>query len=412
MGRIHTSWNQFAAAPHRMFFWGGVVFSIVSVALWTVQQMSLYTPLLAPVVWRVPATPAHALMMIYGLLGCYIFGFLLTTFPRWLDQAPIPRGIYESAWWCMALGALLLWAGLIGLPAGAALGCLAWALGYASATVGCLRVLLAAKGRPREQQIAICVGLAIAIVGLLAAAIFFWRGTPWAYRLARDGGLYGFLLPVILPVVYRMVPFFTSTVTPGYTLRRSAYGVPLLVVAALLRAVLALLEQPQWLWLADGALLVLLLRELVVWRCWLVRGPALLVILYGAMGWFVLSFALATGESLALLLFDTPYPLFGRAALHALAVGGLGNLLLGISTRVTLGHAGRGLATDRVLLCLFAAFQLVPLARVLPEVLGRWLPGWGLHGFWSGIGWVLVFGIWLWHMGPLLWRPRSDGQPG
>jgi uncharacterized protein involved in response to NO len=412
MGRLSNAWNQFAAAPHRMFLWGGAAFGVVAVTLWTVEQLSLFTPLLTPVIWRVPPTPAHALMMLYGLLGFYIFGFLLTTFPRWLEQAPIPRGIYESAWWCLAGGSLLWWIGLFRLPGAAALGCLAWAAGYAIATAGCLRVLLAARGQPREQQVAMCLGLAVAVVGLLAGADFLWRGTPWAYRLARDGGLYGFLLLVILPVVYRMVPFFTSTVTPGYTLRRSAHGVPLLVAAALLRAGLTLAEQPQWLWLADGALLVLLLRELVVWRCWRVRGPALLLILYAAMGWFVLSFALSTGESLGLLLGDAPYPLFGRAALHALVVGGFGNLLLGISTRVTLGHAGRGLATDRLVTTLFAVFQVVPLARIIPELLGRWLPAWAPHGFWAGFGWVLVFGLWLWHVGPLLWRARSDGQPG
>jgi uncharacterized protein involved in response to NO len=258
----------------------------------------------------------------------------------------------------------------------------------------------------------VVAGLLAGMAGIAAMAWALASDAPWAYRAMRWVGLYPFLLLVVLTVVYRMVPFFTSTVSPGYELRRSRSALPLFAAAAVARAALGFAGLVAWSWLPDALLLATLLRELALWRPWRAQMPPLLLILYLALGWFVLAFALGAGESLAVLLGGLPAPPFRNAALHALAVGGFGGLLLGISTRVSLGHSGGGLATDRLLHMLFWGFQAVPLARVLPEVLGYWFPALSVHGFWAGLGWVLVFGVWFARVGPALMRPRVDGRPG
>lgn len=404
------SWQSFSAAPHRLFLWGGGFYAVVAVALWVVQQASLYTSVLPPIAWSVAYPQAHAFMMIYGVLGFYIFGFLLTTFPRWLSTEPIPRWAYLAAWWLLMVGAHGFWLGLF-LGRGLALAAvLAVGAAYAVGLGACLWVLWRTQAE-RRQQVYLCAGLALGLLGIAAMAVSLATPAPWAYRAARWIGVYPFLLGVVLTVVYRMVPFFTSTVTPGYELRRSRSALPLFAVALVGRAVLGYAGLAAWSWLADGALLLTLLRELVLWRCWRVRRPPLLVILYLGLGWFLIGFAMGTGESLA-VLFGAPPGLFHNAALHALAVGGFGSLLLGISTRVSLGHSGGGLVTDRLLNALFWGYQVVPLARVLPDLLGPWVPSLAVQGYWSGVGWVLVFGLWFWRVGPVLMRPRVDGRSG
>ncbi|HKI99367.1 MAG TPA: NnrS family protein [bacterium] len=404
------TWQSFSAAPHRLFLWGGGLYAVVAVGLWTLQQAALYTGALPPIVWTVAFPQAHAFMMIYGVLGFYIFGFLLTTFPRWLNTEPVPRRLYVPAWLALMAGTHGFWLGLF-LGRGLALaGVLAVLVAYGLVLSACVGVLRRTQS-DRTQQVYITAGVLAGTAGVALMAVSLAANATWAYRAARWVGLYPFLLLVVLTVVYRMVPFFTSTVTPGYEVRRSRTALPLFALALLARAALGYAGLVGWTWMADGLLLLTLGRELAGWRFWRAHMPPLLLILYLALGWFVLSFALGTGESLAVLL-GAPPGLFHNAALHALAVGGFGGLLLGISTRVSLGHSGGGLATDRLLAGLFWGYQIVPVARVLPDLLGHWLPTLAVQGYWSGVGWVLAFGVWFWRVGPVLMRPRVDGRPG
>lgn len=419
-----ANWTSFSAAPHRLFFWSGVLYGLAAVSLWTLQQASLYTGLLSPLAWSVPFPPAHGFMMIFPLMGFYLFGFLLTTFPRWLDGEPVPRASYLLAWTALNLGGYGFWLGLWIAPWLVAMGCGLVAVGYLVATGACLRVLLKCQETARSlplgpdrpvrpyQQWFILLGLLAGVAGILLAGYAFASGDRWAFRAARWVGLYPFLLQVVLGVVYRMVPFFTTAVTPGMELRRSRSMLPILAGCLWLRAWAGYQGWILLAWPLDLMLLILLARELVVWRFWRANFPPLLWILYLALGWFLLSFALSGGEGFYQWWTGAAAPPFRNAALHALTVGGFGGLLLGISTRVSLGHSGGGLSTDALLAGLFLAWQGVALARVLPEIAGFWWPQWGLHGFWSGIGWVAVFGLWFARVGPALMRPRSDGRPG
>ncbi len=405
------TWQSFSAAPHRLFLWGGGLYAIVAVGLWTLQQASLYTAALPPVFWTVPFPQAHAFMMIYGVLAFFIFGFLLTTFPRWLDDAPLPRRVYLTAWLLLMAGAHGFWLGLFLGRALALAAVLAMGLGYAVVIRALAGILLRTQAE-RSQQVTILCGLLAGLAGIALMALSLASEAPWAYRAARWIGLYPFLLLVVLTVVHRMVPFFTGTVTPGLEPQRWRGAPPLFAAALLARGALGYGGLWAWTWLPDAVLLLTLLREGIGWRFWRAHFPPLLLILYLALGWFALAFALGTVESLAVLLGGASAPLFGNAALHALAVGGFGGLLLGIGTRVSLGHSGGGLATDRLLAGLFWGYQAVPLARVVPEVLGHWWPLLAVQGFWSGIGWVLAFALWFARVGPVLMRPRLDGRPG
>lgn len=410
-----AAWRSFSAAPHRLFFWGGSLYAVVSVALWTLQQASLFTGALPPIVWNLAAPQAHAFMMIYGLFGLYFMGFLLTVFPRWLDGEAVPPRTYVTAWALMLAGALGFWLGLF-LDARLALAAvLALLAGHLLGLGACLKVLRRAVAAMRPdlaQPAHATAALALGALGLAAYALFIAGGEPWAYRLARGMGLYGYVLAMVFTVAWRMVPFFTGTVSPGYEVRRGAYALPLFFAACVLRAALVALDAGRWLWLADLALLAVLARELVRWRCWRVRRPPLLVVLYLALGWVALGLALSAVEGLLVWLGLVAAPPFRNAALHAMAVGGFGTLLLGFPTRVTLGHSGRGLATGRFVAGLFYGFQLVPLARIVPEIAGFWLPAMAIQGYWAGLGWVAAFGVWFARFAPVLMRPRADGRLG
>jgi uncharacterized protein involved in response to NO len=100
----------------------------------------------------------------------------------------------------------------------------------------------------------------------------------------------------------------------------------------------------------------------------------------------------------------------GSVATHALTVGAIGTLTLGMMARVSLGHTGRMLAAPGPMTAAFVSITLAALARVLLP----WLaPGHYLAGLVvAGVFWVLAFTVFLVVYAPILVRPRMDGRPG
>src|SRR5580765_1014515 len=72
--------------PFRIFFPQGVLSGIVGVSLWPLyftKLLSLYPG------------QNHARIMVYGLFGAFIFGFLGTAMPRMLSVPPL--GVFNVA---------------------------------------------------------------------------------------------------------------------------------------------------------------------------------------------------------------------------------------------------------------------------------------------------------------------------
>jgi uncharacterized protein involved in response to NO len=132
------------------------------------------------------------------------------------------------------------------------------------------------------------------------------------------------------------------------------------------------------------------------------RDP-LLWVLHAGYAWLVVGLLL---RAMAGLL-GAPV---SSVATHALTVGAIGTLTLGMMARVALGHTGRTLVAPCSMTTAFVAITLAALARVL----GPWLvPGQYLVGLVAaGIFWVLAFALFLAAYAPMLCRPRVDGKPG
>ena len=60
--------------------------------------------------------------------------------------------------------------------------------------------------------------------------------------------------------------------------------------------------------------------------------------------------------------------LFGLAPLHALAIGFFDSMVLGMASRVTLGHYGRPLVLDNFTWLLFIGFQATALLRIIADM--------------------------------------------
>ena len=125
-------------------------------------------------------------------------------------------------------------------------------------------------------------------------------------------------------------------------------------------------------------------------------------VLHVACAWLPVHFALRAAAALG----HVP----ASSATHALTIGAIGGLILGMMARTTRGHTARPLAADRLDVL---AFALVPLAALVRVAVPLLLPAWTVVAvIASALAWSCAFAIFLVrYAGPLL-RPRLDGKPG
>ena len=96
-------WRVFSAAPHRMMFFAGAVQAALIMLLW-LAELAGRAGWWAPLPTVIPSTWVHAFLMLYGLFPFFIFGFLLTVYPRWMGGPTVPASRYVAAFGFLAAG--------------------------------------------------------------------------------------------------------------------------------------------------------------------------------------------------------------------------------------------------------------------------------------------------------------------
>jgi uncharacterized protein involved in response to NO len=142
--------------------------------------------------------------------------------------------------------------------------------------------------------------------------------------------------------------------------------------------------------------------RLVLWRPWLTLSTPIVWILHFAYAWIVLALALDALAAFGLVA--------GSLATHALTVGAIGGLTMGMMTRTSRGHTGRQLLAGRAERFCYIAIQLAALTRVLLPLALPSLYRQAIIG--SGLLWSLAFAVFTITYWPILSQPRLDGKPG
>lgn len=396
-------WAVLTSAPHRMFFATGLIW----LAVWSAWWMLVLGARVAGFDGLEPARPAlllHGAVMLFLVLPPFMYGFLLTVFPRWMPASPPGRPAMLAAWWLLNGGNLAMLAGLAGPAALQWAGWLSAALALAVIATTLLRILLGARERA-PHALAVLVGLGACLAGMLLFTPGLAAGHFSTWPLVRGIGLWGFLLVVYFGVSHRMIPFFTSRVVPGYTPWRPDWILYLFVACALARA--GLEPVPAWAWLGSAPLAAIAIACVLRWRPRQSSGVRLLDVLHLSLAWLAVGLVLAAAADLAAAL-GTP-GVFGRAPLHAIGMGFFGGMLMAMVTRVTLGHSGRPLVMDALNWRLFLVVQAATVLRIT----GEFLPGAGaIPSAVAALAWAAAFGAWTVRHLPIYLRPRADGGPG
>ena len=335
----------------------------------------------------------HAHEMIFGYAFAVIVGFLFTAVRNWTGEAtPTGKTLVSIAALWIAARVLVLtpWHGL------AAIADTAFAL---AAAAGIGVPLL--KSRNRRNYLFIVLVGALGVVNLC-----FYLAMAGVIQVAVDRGLrFGLDLILLVMAVMggRVIPMFTANAVPGAQPRRVAW-----VERLALGGVLALLAidlsgtPPLATAVVAGIAALAHAARLVLWQPWLTAGRPILWILHASYAWIV---AYLTLRALAAADLVPASP-----ATHALTIGAIGGLTLGMMTRVARGHTGRPLRADGPEIVAYALVQVAAVVRVFVPLA---LPQWYLAAvIASGLLWSVSFALFTVAFWPVLVRPRIDGRSG
>jgi uncharacterized protein involved in response to NO len=331
--------------------------------------------------------------MLFGFTLAVVAGFLLTAVRAWTGQATLAGAPL------MALATLWLAGRVLVLTPWSTVSAVANVLFPVALAVAISVPLL----RTRNVRNLFFVGLLMLMAALVAALHLAMQGHPViAPQTVLTLGL-DVMLFIMAVMGGRVIPMFTNNGVPGAgatrhpIVERIALGAVLALFAAdfiqawpLLVAALALLAA-----IAHGV-------RLALWRGWRTLGTPLVWILHAGYAWIVLHLALRGASSMGWTA--------ASFAIHALTVGAIGGLTLGMMTRTARGHTARPLVADGYELACFLLVQLAAVVRVFGGMAFPTL--YMLTVQLSGLLWAAAFGLYAVRYWPVLTRPRLDGKPG
>lgn len=403
-------WNTFTAAPHRMMFFGGALQIIAVMLWWLIELVTRYGMVGQPIAWSIAPAAAHGYLMIYGLFPFFIFGFLMTTYPRWMNGREILPQRYVPAFVLLMLGHAGFYVGLLAGRSVLLFAVFITLAGWGVALYALLRVMLDAQHPDKRHPQIISIALGMGWCGLAGYFIWLWSDNAAWLHFALQGGLWLFLLPVFASVAHRMIPFFTSSALSNHLVARPYWAWRVILAASMAHGLLQFAGASAWLWLCDAPLAVAALYLTHVWGLRHSFRVPMLGILHIGFAWLGIAMLLFTVQSLVSFLSHGASVIWGLAPLHALTIGCFATLMVGMSARVTLGHSGLPMKVDIPIKLMFAGMQLAAVLRVLADMLPAQTRLW-LY-FAAAAAWLACLLPWVLSYLPVYWRPRADGHAG
>ncbi|MBF0184259.1 MAG: NnrS family protein [Magnetococcales bacterium] len=391
-----TSTNKSAvlfAYGFRPFFLVGSGWSLLMLAIWLLVlegTLSWQSKLALPL-W-------HAHEMLYGFVAASAAGFLLTASPNW-SRKPALQGkplqwlllfwllgrlaVTANPWlseWLVAVADMLFPVALI-----VATGPTLWFTGNKVHRIFPLLLLIMAMGN----------------------ILFHGQAVGLLDNSARSGLYVGIdaIVFFLIMVGGHIMPMFTRNALAANEILPPFPIKPWLEIAGAVS--MGAIVISDWIdpysSLGGGLLILASIVQgwrLSMWHSLKTLKIPILWVLHIGYGWLVLGLFLRGLAQLGYLLPPS-------TALHALTIGAMGLFTIGIMSRVSLAHTGRGLVASTSLVMAFYCILTAALVRVFASLL--W-PAESL--FLSGLLWLLAFILFLYQFTSILLQPRADGLPG
>ena len=370
----------------RPFYLVAALFAAVSIPLWIAQYYGWVVMPQVNLFW-------HMHEMVYGFAIAVVIGFLFTAMRAWTGLWTPRKGHLAALVGLWLAGRITM---LCAPPLLAAVVDVAF---LPLATWPMYRVLQRASNK-RNMFLIVMLGL------LTLANLTFHAAVNGQLALSPILPMQAAILLIVIIeslIGARVIPMFTSNGAPGTKpivhVRRDLITVVLMLFASL-----------AWVFgappaasagLAIAAASATLLR-LAGWQPHRTLRVPLLWILHLSYGWIPVGFFLLALAALNVVP--------ASAAFHALTVGSMAGLIIGMMTRTALGHTGRLLKAGSSELAMYLLIQAGALTRVAAAFDLAGLRDTAL--IISTLCWTAAFALYVIVYGPYLLRPRIDGREG
>jgi uncharacterized protein involved in response to NO len=366
----------------RPFYLLGAAYAALGVLLWALQ----FSGLLPFQALRGPTWHGHE--MLFGFALAIVSGFLLTAVRNWTGQ-PTPSGGLLAALAALWIAARVTMYLPFPIAAAAVNAAFPWAIAAAIAVP-----LLRARNRRNYFFVVLLAGIGCAALAMHLGALDVIAMPPArSLRLALD-----LLLFIVAVLAGRVVPMFTNNGVPGAGAARhkalelaSLALVLALVVADALALPAAIVSG-----IAGAAALAHAVR-LALWHPWKTLRAPLVWVLHAAYAWIPVHLVL---RALALqgLVLDS-------LATHALTIGVIGGMTIGMMTRTARGHTGRVLRAGRMEVASYALVQLAAIVRVAGGFIA--FDHYVLTVELAALLWSTAFALYFMAYWPILTRPSQ-----
>ncbi|MEQ1790112.1 MAG: NnrS family protein, partial [Rickettsiales bacterium] len=330
----------------------------------------------------------HRHEMLFGFSGAVIAGFLLTAVPNWTGH-PTLKGL------SLAMLVLMWLAGRVLVFFSSYIPNMIVAVVDASFFIGCIIGIMPALVKSRNKRNYIF----LVFLTLLAIANALTHSDDYAdigIVLARN-----IVLMMIVVIGGRVIPFFTKNAL-GIEITSNQYIEYIAIFSTAITFILEVLNA-NYIILVCFFLLASIanILRMFQWQSLKTMRVPLLWILHLGYAWITLGLAIKAAYYLGASL-----PI--SITTHALTVGGIGILILGMMSRVSLGHSGRPLVIRRCMVFAFISIFAAAIARVFGVVLFPdntmiWLEI-------AALFWVIAFGIFVYIYTPILTSPRPTNS--
>lgn len=386
-GKSLLSDHPFLRLGFRPFYLLAAVFAALSVPLWMAHYYG----------WTMSFPNVnmfwHAHEMIFGFAIAVVVGFLYTAGRNW-------TGLWTPRGAALALIAGLWLAGRIAMLTAPPLLAALVDVAFLPVAAWPLYRVIKRAGNKRNMVLVVLLALLAAANALFHAAMLGWLSLSALQPVHA-----AILIIVVIESVIggRVIPVFTKNAVlgsqPVVNERRDHVSMGLTVAASI-----------GWIIGVPGPLAAALalaaacaqFTRLVGWKPFCSLRTPLLWILHLSYAWIPIGFAL--------LALSVAGVVPQSAAIHALAVGAIAGLIVGMITRTALGHTGRMLKAGASEVAMYGLIQVGAVARFIAAIDGGALRDPAL--VLSAVCWAVAFLLYVAVYGRYLFTARIDGREG
>ena len=386
----HPFWN----IGFRPFFLVGSLASVLLILYWALVFFNGNLPdgYFTPIYW-------HAHEMIYGFAISIVSGFLLTSSANWTQTKPLKGGKLKALFYLWLVGRVAMGLSLFNLPIPHYFYFLVDILFIPVLVLALAPPLIKSKKLRNLQFVPI---LAVFAIGNLLTHLAALNIID--FKFASKGIYLGvnLILIIVVTISGRIIPFFMMNAVPGLQIKTRPWVEKAVLISLWSYVILDFSEFTTLTGWVAGICGVISLIRLAGWKSIKTMSNPLLWILHMGYLWIVIGFFLVfTSDVLGILP--------RSVAIHAFTAGAMGTFIIGMMSRVSLGHTGRALKLKKGFVL---SYVFVTLSAVVRVVFG-FFPDIYSHGILcAGILWALSFILFIVYYAYYLLTPGPNGRVG